>query len=145
MTLPDWHSYGWLVPHLTSHQEVVDLLAVADRDLTAAQSPDLPADWCLNIAYRAAMQVAVAALAAPGYRAEREAHHYPVLQSLQLTIGLDTARVERLEFFRKKRNLSTYRRSGLVSEQEAMEMLSLARDLRQEVETWLRMHHPSLL
>jgi hypothetical protein len=42
-------------------------------------------DWKLNIAYNAALQAATAALAAAGYRAAREQHHYRTIQSLALT------------------------------------------------------------
>jgi len=39
----------------------------------------------VNIAYNAALQAAAAALAAAGYRASREQHHYRVIQSLRQT------------------------------------------------------------
>jgi hypothetical protein len=51
-----------------------------------------------------------------GYRASREAHHYRVIQSLRFTIGADTRLVAQLDAFRKKRNISDYERSGLISE-----------------------------
>ena len=46
-------------------------------------------DWRFAIAYNAALQAATAALAAAGYRASRENHHYRVIQSLELTLGKD--------------------------------------------------------
>jgi hypothetical protein len=45
----------------------------------------------MNIAYNAALQAATAALAAAGYRASRDAHHYRVIQSLKETIGADAS------------------------------------------------------
>jgi hypothetical protein len=81
MSLSDWHKAGWLTEHQTSKQEIADLLAVADRDLTDCQVAGLSPDRRLNISYNAALQVAAAALAAAGYRASREAHHYRVIQS----------------------------------------------------------------
>jgi hypothetical protein len=99
----------------------------------------------LNIAYNAALQSATAALAASGYRVSREAHHYRVIQSLSFTIGADKNLVNQLDQFRKKRNISDYERAGLVSEQEADEMETLARRLRKSVEGWLRASRPELL
>ena len=84
----------------------------------------LRADWRLAIAYNAAMQLAVAALAAAGYRASRESHHFRVIQSLAHTIGAASDTVAKLDQFRKKRNIGGYERA---------------------VETWLQQHRPELL
>lgn len=145
MSLKDWARNGWLTEHKTSPQEIADLLRVADRDLADCQAEGLSPDWHLNIAYNAALQLATAALAASRYRASREAHHYRVVQSLAFTIGADQGLIRQLDQFRKKRNLSDYERAGLVSEQEAEEMESLARDLRKRVQEWLKTTHPNLL
>jgi len=144
-TLEDWLSYGWLVRHQTSGQEIAALLAIADRDLAAAQLPDLPADWRLNIAYNAALQSANAALAVSGYRAEKSAQHYRVIQSLAHTIELEAAAVERLDAFRKKRNISSYDRPGVVSKREAEEMIALGQVVRHAVGEWLKANTPDLL
>ena len=96
MSLQDWLKNGWLVEHQTSRQEMVDLLAMADRDLAQSRMPHLSPDWQLNIAYNAALQAATAALAASGYRAAREAHHYRVIQSLAFTIKVDPRLIAQL-------------------------------------------------
>ena len=145
MSLKDWVRNGWLTEHKTSSQEITDLFRVADRDLTDCQAEGLSPDWHLNIAYNAALQLATATLAASGYRSAREAHHYRVIQSLGFTIELDKGLIQKLDQFRKKRNLSDYERAGLVSEQEADEMETLARDLRKKVEAWLKTNQPHLL
>ena len=145
MTLDDWLSRGWLTKHQTSAREIADLLALADRDLAASRTPGLDADWRLSIAYNAALQLATAALAACGYRATREAHHYRVLQSLALTIGADAALVHQLDQFRRKRNLGAYERAGLVSSKEAEEMFEVALRLRDTVLAWLAREHPELV
>ena len=132
---------AWLTEHETSPQEIKDLLAVVERDLSDCQTPGLSADWRLNIAYNATLQAATAALAASGYRA---AHHYRVIQSLSLTVGADAEMVRQLDEFRKKRNLGEYERSGFVSEQEVKEMIDLATRLRRMVISWLRRDHPTL-
>lgn len=87
----------------------------------------------------------IAALAATGYRAGREAHHYRTIQSLAFTISASTDLVDQLDSFRKKRNIGDYERAGAVSEQEAREMLALTKLLRQTVTEGLKNNHPELV
>ena len=145
MSLQNWLNNGWLTEHRTSSQEIAALLAVADRDLSDCRTPGLSPDWQLNIAYNAALQAATAALAASGYRAVREAHHYRVIQSLAYTIKADAGLIALFDQFRKKRNISGYDHAGMISDQEAKEMVNLAGRLRQEVEEWLHENHPDLM
>lgn len=145
MILQDWLKSRWLVEHRTSRQEIRDLLSLADRDLAQCRTPSLSPDWQLNIAYNAALQVATAALAATGYRAAREAHHYRVIQSLAYTVKADAGMIAQLDKFRKKRNIGSYERGGVVSDQEAKEMAALAKTLKEDVEKWLHSNHPELI
>lgn len=145
MSLQDWLRNGWLVEHKTSREEAQNLLALADRDLIDSQIPALSPDWRFNIAYNAALQAATAALAVAGFRAAREAHHYRVIQSLAHTVKADTKLVDRLDKFRKKRNVGGYERAGSVSEGEVTEMVTVARKLREDVESWIRQVYPKLL
>jgi hypothetical protein len=102
-------------------------------------------DWRLNIAYNAALQLATAALAASGFRAAREAHHYRIIQSLAFTIGTDAATVHQLDAFRRKRNQGEYEQAGITSSREAQEMIALATGLYAKVEAWLAANHANLL
>jgi hypothetical protein len=145
MSLGDWLRNGWLVEHTTSTAEIGELLAIADRDLADCRVQGLSPEWRLNIAYNAALQASRAALAACGYRASREAHHYRVIQSLALTIGADAGLVRQFDLFRKKRNIGGYERAGTVSDQEAKEMIALAEQIRQKVRDWLVSYHPDLV
>ena len=145
MSLSNWEKNRWIEPHTTSPEEIGNLLAVAERDISDCQTEGLSEDWRFNIAYNAALQLATAALAAAGYRAERQQHHYRVIHSLEHTIGLDSDTVHLFDAFRKKRNQAGYDVAGMISEQEAGEMLTLARRLRSEVEEWLRDHHSNLI
>ena len=145
MSLKIWLSNGWLKEHQPNSQEITELLAVADRDLSDSRTPGLSPDWQLNIAYNAALQIATAALAASGYRAVREAHHYRTIKSLCYTIKADNELITLFDQFRKKRNISGYDRAGMVSKQEANEMLKLAIHLRQKIAEWLRENHPTLM
>ena len=76
--------------------------------------------------------------------ARKEGQHYRVIQSLAFTISTDTTIIKQLDKFRHKRNISDYERAGLVTEQEAEEMVALAKQLRDDVEQWLRIHHSEL-
>ncbi len=145
MSLSDWHKYGWLSEHRPNAGEIRDLFAIIERDLADCEVEGLSPDWRLNIAYNAALQSAVAALAACGYRASREAHHYRALQSLAYTAALPAGVIARLDLFRKKRNLGGYERAGAVSSKDAQEMIALAREVHDTVRRWMAADHPELL
>jgi len=146
MTLQDWLKKKWLAVRQTNRTEIRELLAVADRDLRDCLTKGLSVDWQLNIAYNAALQSAIAALAASGFQVGRgEPHHFRVIQSLEFTIAADPELIRQFEQFRKKRNIAGYERAGGVSDQEAKEMIALARRLRSDVGAWLKKNHPELL
>jgi hypothetical protein len=106
---------------------------------------DLPSDWRFAIAYNAALQAATAALAASGYRASRDNHHYRVIQSLEFTTNPGQKVIDTFDGFRKKRNVSSYDVAGAVSDREALEMFKLATYLRAAAEAWIGMTHPTLI
>ena len=118
MSLQSWLQNSWLVQHTTGPEEIKNLLAISDRDLLACQVKQLPADWRCTIAYNAALQAATAALAAAGYRAARDNHHYRVIQSLEFTTAPGRKFVDTLDGFRKKRNVSSYDVAGAISDKE---------------------------
>ena len=145
MSLPDWHKFGWITTHQTSATEIRDLLGVLDRDLKDSAVEDISADARLGMAYNATLKAATIALAAAGYRASRDQHHYRVLQSLCQTIGATAKEVARLDAFRKKRNMADYDRAGAASEHEVNELRAIAFDLRQRVVAWVRSKDATLL
>jgi hypothetical protein len=102
VSLKDWQRNGWLKEHQTSLEEIADLFAIADRDIRASNTRGLSEDWQFNIAYNAALQLATAALAACGFRAERGAHHYRVIQSLELTVTMDARSLSGSSTFSKE-------------------------------------------
>jgi hypothetical protein len=144
-SLESWLRNRWLVQHTSSSEEIANLFALADRDLDACQTKNLPADWRFAIAYNAALQSATAALAAAGYRASRESHHHRVIQSLEFTLAPERKLIDTFDRFRKKRNISSYDIAGAVSDKEAHEMYELAATLRARVEQWIRKNHRKLL
>ena len=145
MSLEDWLNEKLIEKHSPAASEITNLLHICDRDLQECLIKELSPDWRLSIAHNAALQAATAALAAAGYRARKEGQHYRALQSLAFTVKVDPAIITQLDKFRRKRNISDYDRAGLVTEQEAEEMIALAKQLRDNVEQWLRSYHPELL
>jgi hypothetical protein len=144
VSLQNWLRSGWLREHEASRQEVAGLFGVADRDLEACQTAGLVSDWKFNIAYNAALQLATAALAAAGFQAARDNHHYRVIHSLEFTIQIEPKLIRKFDLFRKKRNVTDYEKADTVSDLEAGEMRELAARLRKEVAAWIRSNHPHL-
>ena len=145
MSLQSWLSEGKLKAHKTSKSEVTQLLSVFDRDLADARVKAISADRRFATAYNAALTVAIAALAASGYRTSGEGHHYWTIQSLAFTLRLDSKTLNKFNKFRQKRNISDYERTDVVSEQEVAEMIALAQALRTAADKWLHENHPGLL
>jgi hypothetical protein len=144
MSLTDLANEGRFKAHKTSKSELNQLLAVFDRDMADAQIVNLSADRRFIMAYSAALTIAIAALAASGYRAASEGHHYWTIQSLAFTLGTDPKTIEKLNKFRQKRNIADYERIGMASKQEVNEMLDLAKKLRVDLADWLKSNQPEL-
>jgi CRP-like cAMP-binding protein len=144
MSLELWLENGWVKEHKPTPREIAELLAVADRALKDCQIAGLSSEGKLNMAHNAALQSAAAALAVAGYRATREAYHYYAIQSLSFTVQLEERIIRRLQKLRRKRNISDYERPGTVTEQEAQEMVGLAKLIRRQVEEWIRDNHEEL-
>jgi len=145
MSLQSWLESGQLRAHKTSKREIAELLKAIDRDLADSQLQGLSADRRFATAYSAALLAATTALAASGYRAQQEGHHYWTIQSLAFTLKLDAKTIDQLDVFRRKRNVVDYERVGMVSEGEIKKMIALARGLRTTVFEWLGKNHPELV
>lgn len=143
--MTSWQAAGWLIEHRLTREETQALLGVVERDLRDSEVEALSPDTQLGLAYNAALQAATVALAACGYRAARERKHYITIQSLAHTIVADASLVNRLDAYRKKRNLGDYERAGATSVGEAAEARELGRRLRDDVRAWLERLHSELL
>jgi hypothetical protein len=144
MTLQDWLKSRHLTKHTTSRQEIQDLRQGAIQDLTDSRVSGLSAGGRFIFAYNAALKMATAALAASGYRAARNQHHFRVIHSLSFTVGADADLVDLLDRFRKKRNINIYEHPGSISDHEADELVELAEKLRGMVDDWLKERFPGL-
>ena len=145
MTLKQWLESKWLLEHRTTRQEIQGLLSIIERDLRDAQVSGVSADWRLAIAYNAALQCAVAALAAAGYRPGRGgSHHYHAIEALKFTLSCESDLIRTLDAFRKKRNIADYERAGSATEREVTELVGLGQELRARLVQWLEREHPEL-
>jgi HEPN domain-containing protein len=115
------------------------LLAAAKRSLADAKLAQMSSEGRFDMAYKAIMQAANAALQASGFRTltSKPGHHVTMIQTLPITIGLDRQFMIMLDALRKVRNLSDY--SGdPVSEAMANEAVAHAQRLLAEVEAGLK-------
>jgi len=125
---------------------IARLLEAAQASLADARLPNLSSEGRFDMAYKAIMQAANAALQAHGFRTltSRPGHHQTMIQTLPRTIGLDAATMVLLDQMRKQRNVIDY--SGdLVSESLAAEAVKQAEALLAGVTAWIRTHKPHLL
>jgi hypothetical protein len=144
MSLESYLNNGWIRKHESSVDEIAKLMAIADRDIAQSQVPGLGPEWRFDIAYNSTLQAAVAALAAAGFQAERQNKHMRTLECLRYTIGIDREGVDLLDACRRKRHIAVYDQVGAISMQEAEEMIEMAKNIRQQVEQWIRTAHPYL-
>lgn len=145
MSLQQWADNGWLRQHQTSPQEIADLFAIVARDLADAEG-DISADWQFGIAYNAALKLCTILLHASGYRPEKTLQHYRSIAALPEILGAkwqDDA--DYMDTCRRKRNIAEYDRAGVVTVQDADELVGFCQELRQEVLDWLSKNHPGLV
>jgi len=111
-------------------EETRELLQVASREIEDASTVSSP-EGRLGHAHNACLALAAAALSSHGYRVRKSslAQHWRLIESLEYTAGLSPGSVKELQDYRKKRSLSIYERTGIVTETEAESALSGARRL----------------
>jgi hypothetical protein len=143
MTLENLLRIGKLKAHAADEAEIARVLASAERALKDAAHAALSADSQLELAYRAIMQAALAAMLATGYRpaTSEPGHHQVLIQALPKTAGMAADRLPVLEGYRKARNQSDYR-GVAVSEAVAKECVAEAQRLLADVKAWLKTNGP---
>jgi hypothetical protein len=146
MTLKQWLNNGWLRTHKTSPQEIGNLLAIVERDIKDASEGEISADWSFGIAYNAALKLCTILLYAQGYKAERNLQHYRTIQALPLILGSERKNdADYLDSCRKKRNIVEYDYIGGVTTDNALELIEFVKELKSNVESWLKQKHPDLV
>jgi hypothetical protein len=146
MTLENLLRIGKLKVHAASKVEIDHLLAAAERALGDASVKGLSSDSRLDLAYRAIMQAALAAMLANGYRpaTSEPGHHQLLIQALPKTAGIAAERIRVLDAYRSARNLADYR--GVpVSDAVAAECVADARRMLADVRAWIAAHGTGLV
>lgn len=136
MTLENLLRIGKLKAHAADRAEID--LAAAERALADATVDNLSSDSRLDLAYRAIMQAALAAMLANGYRPATSdpGHHQLLIQALPKTAGIAAGRIRVLDAYRAARNLADYR--GVpVSDAVAEECAVEARSVLAAVRAWV--------
>lgn len=135
-----------LEPVSPDRDGIARLLEAAERSLKDARLPGISTEGAFDMAYKAIMQTANAALQANGYRVltSTPGHHQTMIQTLPKTIGLEQAAMVQLDGLRKQRNNIDY--SGeLVSQKMTDACLHHAEQLLQRMRKWLDANRPELL
>jgi uncharacterized protein (UPF0332 family) len=125
---------GMLKVEPASRTEVDRFVAHAMQALADASLPGLSATGRFEFAYTAAHALALAALRANGYRpGDGRGHRAIVFLSLVDTIGTSDTLASTLNRYHTRRNKSEYFASEAITEREAADLLSLAKQLVRRV------------
>ena len=146
MTLQNLLRIGKLKDHAPTAVEVLRLLAAVDRNLADAAVTEVSDETRFDAAYKAVMQCSLAAMMASGYRpsTSEPGHHVTLIQSLPLTLGVDSATWVVLDALRRKRNGNDYT-GDVVTPDMVAECLAQAIQLRTLLRKHLTKTHPELL
>ena len=147
MSLEQWLRNGWIQRNEPTVAQIHRLLQVVDRDISDAQVTELSADGRFQHAYDSALQLCMIPLLASGYQVPKgQGRHKRAIDSLRYTLGdrwSDAA--DHIERCSRLRAQMMYERIGVVSEQDANDLLEKANQLETEVVDWLKADHPALV
>jgi len=107
--------------------EIAGLMRVAQRDIVTASSlvqTDL--DWAFAVAYNAILQSSVAFIASHGFRPHSRNKHFNTFRFMSAALPDESDTISRLQRFRKKRHAAVYEQPGLISAQEALDIIEFA-------------------
>lgn len=146
MSLENLLKIGQVKTHPVDATEIEQLLTAARRNLRDARVTSISAETRFDAAYKAIMQSSLAALMMHGYRPDtnRPGHHMTVVQSLPLTIGIESKRVVVLDALRRQRNVSDYTGDD-VDESMAEHCVAEGERLIDEVIAWRKSSRPQLV
>lgn len=144
MSLDNLLKIGQLKSHPVNREEIQRLLDAAHRNVADAKVTAISAATRFDAAYKAVMQAALSSLMAKGFKPDtkKPGHHMTVIQSLPLTIGLASARLNVLDALRRQRNISDYT-GDEVDESTVEHCLDEAERLLADVKAWLEATHPA--
>ena len=119
-----------------TRDEVDKAIEIARRDLTSAESMiGESLDWCFSIAYNAVLQASRAYMLHKGYRPASAETHKATFEFMKLSVPSNlTETVSYFDRARKKRHRTIYDEVGLITENEAKELLKKAREFLEYIE-----------
>lgn len=122
------------------------LLEASEHSLTDAKLAGISPEGRFDMAYKAIMQLSNLALQANGFRTltSKPGHHQTMIQTLPMTINLDTESVIVLDSLRKQRNVIDYN-GDVVSASMANMAVEQAESLHAFVVNWLSHTRAELL
>jgi hypothetical protein len=146
MTLDAWSDARLITEHRASHQEIGDLLVIAETDLRDAAIAELSPERKLACGYGAILAAARSALQATGYRipkSNRNHHHYAI-RSLRYTILLESELLLRIEACRRNGTTQTMYASARCPRRWSPETRQLAEQILHRVRHWLEENYRNL-
>ena len=145
MTLQNLLAIQSLIEFNAQREDIQRLLGAAERNLQDASVTAISDENRFDAAYKCIMQCAMLALWANGYRpsTNKPGHHQTAIQSLTLTIALDSRTVVLLDKLRRQRNLSDYD-GDPIAPSVVEESQRQAQALLQRVREWLNEYRPDL-
>jgi uncharacterized protein (UPF0332 family) len=146
MSLQNLLKIGALAEHVTDAEQVNRMLASVGRSIEDSRQESISLETRFDAAYRAVMQVSMAALWANGFRPSKSApgHHRTMIQSLIHSVGLDNDRMLVLDTFRVKRNAIDYTGED-VDVTSVESCIEAAEHLLQHLNQWLSENRPDLV
>jgi hypothetical protein len=130
MTLDNLLAIGRLQRIPPDREAILRLMTAAERNLAEISLDGMSAETRFDLAYKCILKVAMAGLAAKGFRTSQNqpGHHATAIQCLGWTLEVPSNRIIVFEKLRKQRNIIDY--SGdLISEQVAQACVAEATSL----------------
>ena len=129
-----------------ARETVKRLLDAASRYIADAKVDVISAETRFTSAYTAVRMLADVGLHAHGYRTltSKPGHHQTAIQTLPITLGVDSQTLIRLDKLRKQRNLTEYT-GDFIPESAVAECLSQAQSLHAATLNWLKANRGELL
>ena len=132
-----------IAPHKTTAQELSDLRSAVERNFSDSGASEISNDFRFALAYEAVLLLSKMAIACSGFRVTGTGAHHTTFIALPLACGEEVA--DTALYFnkcRKKRNKLAYDKAGIVTETEAVELISRAKQFQGYIETWIATNHP---
>jgi uncharacterized protein (UPF0332 family) len=138
MSLAEMEARGELTGQATPPEELESLLRMALRRAGDASIMQLSPESRIVNAYQCVLACAKAALRSKEYRVpDSGRQHYLMLETLRFTLGLSDGEIRYFQVLRRKRHKDEYEGTLEVSDTEADEAATIARQLVEAVQLFL--------